>query len=75
MAGLGLLMSWPGVPMVFAGDEVGVEGFDQDVARQPMPWDEDRWDRELFDGLPRPHRGAAGQPRPAPRRPALGARR
>jgi alpha-glucosidase len=35
--------------MVFAGDELGVEGFDQDVARRPMPWDEQQWDRQLFE--------------------------
>ena len=75
VAGLGLLMSWPGVPMVFAGDEVGVEGFDQDVARQPMPWDEDRWDHQLFEAyraLIAVRRASHGA---APRRPALAARR
>ena len=37
-AGAGLLFTFPGVPMVFAGDELGVTGFDGDGARQPMPW-------------------------------------
>ena len=39
-AGAGLLFTFPGVPMVFAGDELGVTGVDGDGARQPMPWAE-----------------------------------
>jgi alpha-glucosidase len=38
----------PGVPMVFAGDEVGVGGSTSDSGRQPFPWDESTWDRELL---------------------------
>jgi alpha-glucosidase len=48
VAGAGLLYTMPGVPMVFAGDEVGVAGIDGDGARQPMPWDRP-WDAEVFD--------------------------
>jgi alpha-glucosidase len=33
-----LQFTLPGVPMVFAGDEVGVEGADPVDARRPMPW-------------------------------------
>lgn len=47
--GIGLLMTMPGVPMVFAGDEVGVRGANPDTARQPFPWNEARWDRDLLD--------------------------
>jgi alpha-glucosidase len=39
------------VPMLFAGDEVGVRGVDMDDARKPFPWDEAAWDRDLFDGV------------------------
>ena len=39
IAGAGLLYTFPGVPMVFAGDEIGLTGIDADAARQPMPWD------------------------------------
>jgi alpha-glucosidase len=46
--GIGLLMSMPGVPMVFAGDEVGVGGTNLDAARQPFPWEEASWDRDLL---------------------------
>jgi alpha-glucosidase len=48
IAGAGLLYTMPGVPMVFAGDEVGLTGVDGDGARRPMPWDESRWDREVL---------------------------
>ena len=49
IAGAGLLFTLPGVPMVFAGDEVGLTGVDGDGARQPMPWDAERWDRDVLD--------------------------
>ena len=35
----------PGVPMVFAGDEIGLEGVTGEDARRPFPWHEaDGWD-------------------------------
>jgi len=43
---VGLLMTLPGVPMVFAGDELGLTGTNGEDARRPMPWHRpDRWDR------------------------------
>ncbi|MFO8076441.1 MAG: alpha-amylase family glycosyl hydrolase, partial [Egibacteraceae bacterium] len=42
--GVALLMTLPGVPSVFAGDEIGLAGRDNEEARQPMPWDRRRWD-------------------------------
>jgi alpha-glucosidase len=53
IAGLGLLIAWPGVPMIFAGDEVGLEGVDANDARKAMPWDEQIWDRTLLDACRR----------------------
>ncbi len=35
----GLLATMPGVPMVFAGDEVGLLGVNGEDSRRPMPWD------------------------------------
>jgi alpha-glucosidase len=35
---VGLLMTLPGVPMIFAGDEVGLLGDNGEDARRPMPW-------------------------------------
>jgi alpha-glucosidase len=38
-------MTSPGVPMVFAGDEIGVGGDWGEDARRPMPWDvPETWD-------------------------------
>lgn len=53
VAGAGLLFTFPGVPMVFAGDEIGLTGVDGDGARQPMPWDESRWDTAVLDAYRR----------------------
>jgi alpha-glucosidase len=39
LAGIGLQMTSPGVPMVYAGDEVGLEGEWGEDARRTMPWD------------------------------------
>jgi alpha-glucosidase len=38
LAGLALQMSLPGVPTVFAGDEIGLTGVDGEHARTPFPW-------------------------------------
>jgi alpha-glucosidase len=41
----GLQFTLPGVPMVFAGDEIGLEGVLGEDGRRPMPWDRrDEWD-------------------------------
>ena len=48
--GIGLQMTMPGVPMVFAGDELGLEGEWGEDARRTMPWDRrDTWDAGLLD--------------------------
>jgi alpha-glucosidase len=54
IAGIGLQMTTPGVPMVFAGDEIGLEGDWGEDARRTMPWDRsETWDLELFDAYRR----------------------
>ena len=40
LVGVGLQMTTPGVPMVFAGDELGLEGAWGEDARRTMPWDD-----------------------------------
>jgi len=41
-----LQFTLPGVPMVFAGDELGLPGTDGEDGRRTMPWqDQDSWDR------------------------------
>lgn len=45
LVGVGLQMTTPGVPMIFAGDELGLEGAWGEDARRTMPWDEpESWD-------------------------------
>lgn len=42
----GLLFTMPGTPMVFAGDEIGIEGVGDPGTRQPFPWQRpETWDR------------------------------
>ncbi len=48
-AGLAALLTMPGVPTLFAGSEVGVEGDSMDSCRVPFPWDESRWNRSLLE--------------------------
>ncbi|MEM9746099.1 MAG: glycoside hydrolase family 13 protein [Actinomycetota bacterium] len=49
LTGLAALLTMPGVPTLFAGSEVGVEGDSMDTCRVPFPWDEADWDRETFE--------------------------
>ena len=45
-AAFGLLLGYVGVPGFLYGDEVGLEGANDDAARRTMPWDEADWDLE-----------------------------
>jgi alpha-glucosidase len=48
--GVGLMMTSPGVPMIFAGDELGLEGAWGEDGRRTMPWDDrDSWDADLLE--------------------------
>jgi alpha-glucosidase len=50
LVGVGLQMTTPGVPMLFAGDELGLEGEWGEDARRTMPWQRrDSWDGELLE--------------------------
>ena len=54
LVGVGLQMTTPGVPMIFAGDELGLEGEWGEDARRTMPWSSrDSWDETLLDGYRR----------------------
>jgi alpha-glucosidase len=45
----GLLATLPGVPMLFAGDELGLTGEYGEQSRTPMPWHaEEGWDRQTL---------------------------
>jgi alpha-glucosidase len=49
LVGVGLQMTTPGVPMIFAGDEIGLEGAWGEDARRTMPWDRrDDWDNAFL---------------------------
>lgn len=46
----GLLATMPGVPMIFAGDELGLTGVNGEDSRTPMPWGRpESWDGGTFD--------------------------
>jgi alpha-glucosidase len=48
LVGIGLQMTSPGVPTIFAGDELGLEGAWGEDGRRTMPWDRaETWDNEL----------------------------
>ena len=49
IAGFGMLAAYPGVPMVYYGDEVGLQGDTSDLGRVPMPWTDDSWDAATLD--------------------------
>ena len=50
VAALALAVGLPGVPMVFAGDEIGATGRWGEDSRTPFPWnDPDAWDLPTLD--------------------------
>jgi alpha-glucosidase len=54
LVGVGLQMTTPGVPMVFAGDELGLEGRWGEDARRTMPWDRrETWDEAFLEEVRR----------------------
>lgn len=49
VAAIALAVGLPGVPMVFAGDEIGVEGWWGEDGRVPFPWhDQESWDSAML---------------------------
>ena len=51
MGGLMVLFMLPGMPSIYYGDEIGLDGEMGSVegARYPMCWDTSRWDMEILD--------------------------
>lgn len=49
LVALGVQMTMPGVPSVFAGDEIGLTGLNGEHARTPFPWDTAEWDSPTWD--------------------------
>lgn len=45
-----MLLTYPGVPSIFMGDEIGLEGTNGDDTRKTMPWhDKNSWDSEFLE--------------------------
>ena len=51
LAGIGLLLTYPGVPSIFAGDEIGLKGAWGEDARRTIDWSESNWDIEFLTEL------------------------
>lgn len=45
-----ILFTYPGVPCVYYGDEIALEGGRDPDNRRTMNWDESSWDQEWLDG-------------------------
>ena len=49
LVGVAMLLTFPGVPSILYGDEIGMDGEDDARARAPMPWHRPgEWDRETL---------------------------
>ncbi|HKE20529.1 MAG TPA: maltodextrin glucosidase [Kofleriaceae bacterium] len=44
-----MLFTWPGVPCIYYGDEIGLEGENDPDCRRCFDWDRARWDQDLFE--------------------------
>ncbi|WP_313574007.1 maltodextrin glucosidase, partial [Pseudescherichia sp.] len=42
------LFTWPGVPCIYYGDEVGLDGNNDPFCRKTFPWDKNKQDATLF---------------------------
>jgi len=45
------LMTYPGAPCVYYGDEIGMEGGRDPENRGTFPWDESQWDHSLRNDI------------------------
>lgn len=43
------MLTYPGLPMVYYGDETGMEGKGDPDCRRTFPWDEEAWDKSLHE--------------------------
>lgn len=45
--GVALLMTYPGVPNIYYGDEIGMDGAHDPMNRMTMIWDDAQWDKDM----------------------------
>lgn len=43
------MLTLPGAPCIYYGDEIGVDGGHDPDCRKSFPWDESRWDKDLLE--------------------------
>jgi cyclomaltodextrinase len=43
-----LLLTFPGAPCIYYGDEIGMDGGTDPECRKSFPWNDSDWDRDLF---------------------------
>jgi alpha-glucosidase len=49
LSAMALLLTYPGVPSIYAGDEIGLEGAWGEDGRRPMPWGKkEAWDNDFL---------------------------
>ena len=48
IAGMGLLLTYPGVPSIYAGDELGLEGQWGEDGRRTIDWSGQSWDHDFL---------------------------
>ncbi len=51
LVGMAMLFTFPGVPTVFAGSEVGAIGDTMDAGRVPFDWTKKSWDSPFLDAV------------------------
>jgi alpha-glucosidase len=48
---MGLLLTYPGVPSIFMGDEIGLKGAWGEDARRTINWNRVGWDEEFLESV------------------------
>ena len=49
---MALILTYPGVPSIYAGDELGLEGENGEAGRRTIAWDRrDQWDLEFLQSV------------------------